>query len=107
MGAAFSGFEGGLIAIALSSLLHLPVIALVAAALILGGLIFAQSRRWIEKWDLLIIAGITLAVMLFVPVLRGALPIQQVGFLAVFAGLFAIALTALFQLIYRLLSRLT
>ena len=107
IGAAFSGFEGGVIAIALFSLLHSPVSTLVAAALILGGLIFAQSRRWVEKWDLLIIAGITLAIMLFMPALRGALPIQQVVFLAVFAGLFAIALTALFQLIYRLLSRLT
>ncbi len=103
-GAGFSGFEGGLIAIALFSLLHSPAITLVASALILGALIFAQSRRWIEKMDLLIIAGITLLLIFFVPVLQGALSIQEVAFLSVAAGLIAIALTALFRLIYKLLS---
>ena len=103
-GAAFSGFEGGLIAIALTSLLSSPVISFGASALILGGLIFAQSRRWIEKFDLLIIAGITLAIIFFLPVLQNGLTIQVVAFLAIAAGLVAIALTALFRLIYKLLS---
>lgn len=103
-GAGFSGFEGGLIAIALASLLNSSVISLGASALILGILIFAQSRRWIEKVDLLIIAGITFAIIFFVPVLRDGLTIEVVAFLALAAGLVAIALTALFRLIYRLLS---
>ena len=103
-GAAFSGFESGLIAIALTSLLQSPVIRLGDSALILGVLTFAQSRRWIEKMDLLIIAGITFSVIFFVPLLRGGFTIQVVGFLALVGGLVAIALTSLFRLIYKLLS---
>ena len=103
-GAAFSGFEGGLIAIALTSLLQSPVISLGASMLILGVLIFAQSRRWIEKMDLLIIAAITFAIIFFVPVLRDGFTIQVVAFLALAGGLVAIALTSLFRLIYKLLS---
>jgi serine/threonine-protein kinase len=107
-GAAFSGFEGGLIVIALFGLLHLPAIALGLSAVILSGLIFAQFRRWIEKMDLLIIAGVSLAIILFVPVpaLRSGLARQVIAFLSAAAGLFAIALTALFRLIYKLLSLL-
>ncbi len=103
-GAGFSGFEGGLIVIALYSLLRSPVITLGVAALILGGLIFAQTRRWVEKWDLLIIAGITLAIIFLLPILRSTISFNVVAFLALAAGLAAIALTALFRLIYKLLS---
>jgi len=45
-----------------ASLLQPSVISLGLSALILGVVIFAQSRRWIEKVDLLI-AGITLAII--------------------------------------------
>ncbi|OUL29394.1 serine/threonine protein kinase [Nostoc sp. T09] len=103
-GAAFSGFEGALIAIAGFSLLHNPIVTLSISFVILGILIFAQARRWIEKLDLLIIPGITLAIIFFVPLLRGELSIQQVLVLAVAAALVTIALTALFRLIYKLLS---
>lgn len=105
-GAAFSGFEGGLISCALFSLLKDPIITLAASALILGILIFAQTRRWIERWDLLIITAITFAPIFFVPFLSGGIGIQQVVILSVAAGLVAIALTALFRLIYKLLSLL-
>ncbi len=103
-GAAFSGFEGALIAIALSSLLKSPIITLGVSAGILGILIFAQTRRLIEKIDLLIIGGISFALISFFPFLHAALSFQQVVILAVAAGLVAIALTALFRLIYKLLS---
>jgi len=105
-GAGFSGFEGGLITIALGGLLKSSLLSLGLSALLLSALIFAQSRRWIEKWDLLIIAGITLAIVLLVPVpaLRDGLTPQPIVFLAVAGGLVAIALTALFRLIYKLLS---
>ena len=106
-GAGFSGFEGGLIAIALYSLLKSLPITLGASFLILGVLIFAQSRRWIEKADLLIIAGITFAVIFFVPLLHNELTIGLVAFLAIAAGLVAIAITALFRLIYKLLSSIS
>jgi serine/threonine protein kinase len=104
VGSAFSGFQGGLIAIALFSLLKNPIITLAASALILGGLILAQTRRWIEKFDLLIIPGITFIIIFFVPFMRGGLSIQQVILLSVGAGLVAIALTSIFRLIYKILS---
>jgi serine/threonine protein kinase len=103
-GAAFSGFEGALIAIAFFSFLPNPIITLAVAALILGGLIFAQTRRWIEGKDLLIIPGISFALIFFIPLLRRGLNIQQVIILAFAAALVTIALTALFRLIYKLLS---
>ncbi|MFN6528629.1 protein kinase domain-containing protein [Nostoc sp. ChiSLP03a] len=103
-GAAFSGFEGALIAIALFSLVKSPIVTLTTSALILGILIFAQTRRWIEKFDLLIIPTITFAIIFFVPFLRGGLDLPSVVILAVGAGLVAISLTAIFRLIYKLLS---
>ncbi|MBH8576879.1 serine/threonine protein kinase [Nostocaceae cyanobacterium CENA369] len=103
-GAAFSGFEGALIAIALLSLLHSPAITLSIAFVIVGLLVFAQTKRWIEKFDLLIIPAITFGIIFFVPFLRGSILIQQAIVLAVAAGLVAIAITALFRLIYKLLS---
>lgn len=103
-GAAFSGFEGALIAIAIFSFLPSPIITLAISAVILGGLVFAQTQRWLEGKDLLIIPGITFALIFFLPILRGALNIQQVLILAFAAALFTIALTALFRLIYKLLS---
>ncbi|MEH2299210.1 MAG: serine/threonine-protein kinase [Nostoc sp.] len=106
-GAAFSGFEGALIAIALSSLVKLPIVTFTVACVILGILIFAQTRRWIEKFDLLIIPTITFAIIYFVPFLRaGVGGIETVVFLSVAAGLVAISLTAVFRLIYKLLSLL-
>jgi len=103
-GAAFSGFEGALIAIALYSVLQSTQITLGVSALLLAVLIFAQTQRWIEKWDLLIIGGITLVIVLFIPALHKGIDMPAVAFLAVTAGLIAIALTALFRLIYKLLS---
>ncbi|MCC5636651.1 serine/threonine protein kinase [Nostoc sp. CHAB 5844] len=103
-GAAFSGFESALIAIALSSLLPSAIITLMITSVILALIIFAQTRRWIEKTDLLIIAGITFAIVFFVPFLQAGLDIQQLVILAVASSLIAIAFTTLFRLIYKLLS---
>ncbi|MGQ4649882.1 protein kinase domain-containing protein [Lyngbya aestuarii] len=104
-GAAFTGFEGALLFIAAASLLPSPGISIGLWGMIMGGLIFAQLRRLIEKIDLLIIAGITLAVVLFIPALR-ELPSVDVAVIAILAGAGAIAVTALFRLVYHLLSRL-
>jgi serine/threonine protein kinase len=103
-GAAFSGFEGALIAIALFSLVKSPIVILSVASVILGMLIFAQTRRWIEKFDLLIIPTITFAIIFFIPFFQGGIGIQTVVFLAVAASLVAISMTAVFRLIYKLLS---
>ncbi|MBR8838264.1 MAG: serine/threonine protein kinase [Stigonema ocellatum SAG 48.90 = DSM 106950] len=109
LGAGFSGFEGGLIAIALESLLNNLIITLATSALILGILIFAQTRRWIEKLDLLIILAISVSIIFFVPFLHSS--VGKTGYIYIVilplaAGLVAIALTSLFRIIYKLLSLL-
>ncbi|KAB8317248.1 serine/threonine protein kinase [Tolypothrix campylonemoides VB511288] len=100
--AAFSGFEGALITIGLLTLLKSPIITLAASSVILLGLILAQWKQWIGGSDLFIFPAITLPIVLLF--LRGSLTIQEVVILSIAAALVAIAVTALFRLIYKLLS---
>lgn len=103
-GSAFSGMMGALISIAFLSLLNSPPITFIVCAVILGILIFAQTRRWIEKWDLVIIPGITLLIIFLIPLLQGSLGIQEIVVLSIAASLITVALTSLFRLIYKILS---
>lgn len=111
LGAGFTGFEGGLLAIAVASLLGTTLVGAGFWVVLLGVLVLAQSRRWIERVDLLLLGGLTLVLVLFIPPLRAAIvPIIGNGLLTIlviagFAGLIAIATTALFRLIYVLLRR--
>jgi serine/threonine-protein kinase len=104
-GAAFTGVEAGLLFTALRIVLGVSTISIGLLIMIVGGLIFAQNRRLIQGKDLPIIVGLTLATVLFL-VIRQNIPIPWVIMSGVFAGAGAIAITALFQLIYRLLRRL-
>ncbi|NJL60511.1 MAG: serine/threonine protein kinase [Methylacidiphilales bacterium] len=106
VGAGFSGFQGGLIAIALYGLVKSQIVALFISGAILSILIYAQTKRWLERFDLLIIPTITFAIIYFFPTLQASLGIQTVVVLSVAAGLVSIALTSLFRLIYRLLSEI-
>jgi serine/threonine-protein kinase len=90
---------------ALRIVLGVSTISIGLLIIIVGGLIFAQNRRLIEGKDLPIMVGLTLATVLFLAI-RQNIPIPWVMMSAVFAGAGAIAITALFQLIYRLLRRL-
>ncbi len=103
-GSAFSGFQGALISIAFLGLLKSPFVTLVACAVVLGTIIFAQTRRWIEKCDLVIIPAITLSIIFFIPLLQGELGIQEIIVLSLAASLITVALTSLFRIIYKLLS---
>ena len=103
-GSAFSGMMGALISIAFFSLIKSPAVTFIVCAVILGTIIFAQTRRWIEKWDLVIIPAITLSIIFFIPLLRGELGIQGVIVLSLAASLITVALTSLFRLIYKILS---
>ncbi|PSB25778.1 protein kinase domain-containing protein [Stenomitos frigidus] len=112
--AAFTGFEGGLLAIALMSLLGTSIVSGGFWIVLLAGLVFLQSRRTIERVDLLITAGITLAIVLFVSPLHrlavyfaslfGGNVLLTVVAIAVATSLGAIAVTALFRIIFNLLS---
>lgn len=101
-GAGFSGLEGGLIAIALMTLIKSQPISLGISVIVISVMIFAQFRRWVGGSDLIIFPVITLPIVLFF--LRGSLTIPQVLFYAVIASLISIAVTSLFRLIYKVLS---
>ncbi|MEB3829955.1 serine/threonine protein kinase [Phormidium sp. CCY1219] len=105
-GAAFTGFEGGLLLIVLSSLNLSALISTGAWVVVLSGLILAQSRRWIEKYDLLILAIATFAIVVAIPSLRSAFAWQAIFLLPLFAGSCAIAVSALFRLLQKFLSRI-
>jgi serine/threonine-protein kinase len=105
-GAAFTGFEGALLLIALTSLPLAPGLKVGLWGMIMGGLIYAEFRRIIERFDFLIIGGITLAVVIFFSGLRQGFPPQVVIVISVLAGAGAIAVTTLFRIIYLILSRL-
>ncbi len=102
--AAFIGFQGALLYISLTSMLSVSGISLGIFGMTMGGLIFAQTRRLIEKIDLVILAGITSTVVAFVPALQGSLDIQSVFIIATISAAGAISITAFFRLIYQLLS---
>ena len=122
--AAFLGFEGSLIGIAATSLIPATSLSTGITGMAIAGMIFAQVRRVIEKWDFLIIAGISLIPFFFLPILHKSsvtaplqavlsvsAPIFQNPFfvillIASFGALGLIAIVALFRLIYQLLTSL-
>lgn len=107
--AAFTGFEGALLYIALTSLVTFNLgtnIIIGIWGMTLGGLIFAQIRRIIEKVDFLIIAGITATIIYFIPLLQGYLAIESILIIGVMSAAGVMGVVALFRLIYQLLSRL-
>lgn len=101
--AAFTGFEGTLLVIALNSLV--PSAGIVIAFMILGGLVLALFKKVIEGRDLPILAAITLAFLL-IPQLQGSLSFPEIAIIAVMAAIGAIAITAFFRLIYQIILRL-
>jgi len=107
LGAAFTGFEGALIAIALLALLKNAIFTGVITCVILAGLIFVQVKRWIEKFGLLIIPVITLAILSgliqYIAIFHG-MSIQVAIIQATAAGLISVATVLLFRLINTLLS---
>ncbi|TRU94558.1 MAG: serine/threonine protein kinase [Microcystis wesenbergii Mw_QC_S_20081001_S30D] len=101
--AAFTGFEGTLLVIALNSLV--PSVGIIIAFMILGGLVLALFKKVIEGKDIPIIAAITLAFLL-IPQLQGTLSFPEIAIIAVMAAIGAIAITAFFRLIYQIILRL-
>lgn len=104
--AAFTGFEGAILATSLISIFSVSGISLGILGATVAGLIYAQTRRIIEKIDLVIIAGISGAIVYFVPLLQGGFTIGTILIVATMSSAGAIAITALFRLIYQILARL-
>ncbi|MFN6501461.1 MAG: hypothetical protein RMX65_031335 [Nostoc sp. DedQUE01] len=105
----FTGFEGGLLLIAIISLFGTSLISTGFWILIFVGFIFCQYRQIISQNHLLITALTTLIVILLIPSLRTWLPIPSnlsneltVFLLAILAGFLASFVIFLFQLIDKL-----
>ncbi|MGJ3252256.1 MAG: protein kinase domain-containing protein [Elainellaceae cyanobacterium] len=115
-GAAFTGFEFGIGAIAMFSLLGITPISLGVILIISLGLIVAQIRGILEGSDLPILAVLTLVAAVAFEVfgnfsilssLQGlANPYVAIVFIAVMAGLMFMAISILFLLVYRVISSL-
>ncbi|KAI9133297.1 serine/threonine-protein kinase [Acaryochloris sp. CCMEE 5410] len=104
-GAAFTGFEGGLLAVALTSFLGTTLVSGGFWLGLVAVLVYCQLQQWIERVDLVIIAGLTLLIIFFVPALQGGNPIQSILLLGVVSGLVLMTLSLVFRLIYGVLSQ--
>ncbi|MBW4441569.1 MAG: protein kinase [Plectolyngbya sp. WJT66-NPBG17] len=110
--ALFTGFESGILAIALVSLLGTTTISAGFWVALVGILIVAQLWRFIEKVDFLILAVISVLIVGFVGQLnwaggfvRAGNPFLNILVIAGFTGLAVLAIALLFRLIYKLVSR--
>lgn len=106
-GAAFFGFEVGLVAIATLSVLGLSVVSFGILAIAALALLMLQLRQVIENIDLVILAGLSLGLALIAQFVFGfvdALILLIV--LPMMAGLLCLAGAILFFLIYRILMRI-
>ncbi|TVQ57919.1 MAG: serine/threonine protein kinase [Spirulina sp. DLM2.Bin59] len=116
---AFTGFEGALLFMIIVSLIDaINPISIGLWGMAMGGLIYSQFRRLLEKWDFAILAVITVVLLNFVPWLNrsealgavlgglGLSGLMGYLFLAVFAAAIVVLITALFRLIYQLLTSL-
>lgn len=103
--AGFTGYEATLLALALEQFITSPGVGMGLWGGAMGLLVYAQYKRWIEKVDLMIIAGITLAIAVFL--FRRSPELQRLLILPVLVGAVLIAITALFRLIYQLIARFT
>jgi serine/threonine-protein kinase len=114
--AAFTGFEGSLLAIALKSFLPTVADGIIVAVVVglMAGLVFVLNRRLLEGKDLPIFAVISLLLVMFVSPLHKSLSSGIFGFstlmaialVAIVSALVAVAVTTFFRLIYQLFSLL-
>lgn len=100
----FVGFEAGLGAIALFSLLGTTLITTGSWLILLVLLMLIQTRAVLKPLYLGAIAAVTLLLVLFMPGLQGGISWLQIVAIALTLGLVAIAVTLLFQIVYRLLG---
>ena len=103
--AAFTGFEGALLTVGITSWLAVSPESIGLVGAIMGGIVFALYRRAIEKVDLVILALITAGVVAFIPKFHGALNAPTVVIIAIVSAAAAIAIVSFFRLVYQLLSR--
>ncbi len=107
--AAFTGFEGGVLAclgVALFKVFNFnPIFLLMIGLGVFTGLIFAQYQRWVEAgFDFIIIPFISIGILYFILLkLPSFMILMIVPFII---AIFAVAVTALFRLVYLMLQRI-
>jgi hypothetical protein len=108
-GAAFSGAQGGLLAIGLLSLFGTTILGGGAWLALVLLMIVAQSQRWIEGMDFGIFLGVSLLLIAAIGPLRSVLGgnLTIVLVVTLMAGAAGVAAMATFQLLYQLLQGLS
>jgi serine/threonine-protein kinase len=106
---AFIGFETTLLSIVFASIIPNFTLAIVSANVGFLLIIITVYLRIIEKIDLMLIAGISLAITWFVPLLHNVLitysfPQFYLIILPIFTAIICVAIATLFRLIYQILS---
>lgn len=108
-----TGFDGVVLAIATSYFMGKTGISYLVWLFTTGGLVWAEYRGWLKLSHLFIINFITLVLVLLIPDLRTAITsfvgaqntVVMILFIGIFAGIMAMGLTLIWQLIYNLFSR--
>ncbi|MDJ1183470.1 serine/threonine-protein kinase [Roseofilum casamattae] len=101
----FTGFESVVLALGLTNWLGVTGLSLGLWGALMGGLVYAQFRRWIERVDLAIVGGVSLALLLLVPALRGDLPLDTIALLPICVGAALALIMTLIRLVLRILFR--
>ena len=99
----FTGFESVVLALGLTNWLGVTGLSLGLWGAVMGGLVYAQFRRWIERVDLAIVGGVSLALLLLVPALRGDLPLDTIALLPICVGAALALIMTLIRLMLRIL----
>lgn len=97
----FTGFESVVLALGLTNLFGMTGIGMLLWGGVMGLLVYAQFRRWIERMDLAILAMISWGILLWVPPVRGSQPLDVILIIPVCVG----AGLGLFMSIFRLISQ--
>ncbi len=108
--AAFTGVEGAVCYIALTSISPSYPIAIGLWGMSLGGLIYLQYRQRLEIVELLIIAIISLVIVCLIPDLNNIIQNREMAIIIVilaslFGGVVWMALTAIFRPLYQKFSK--
>lgn len=102
--AGFTGYEGGLIFVALSSIFSNITLVIPLGVIIIVAMIFGLWKRIIEGKDLLIFAVLS-SLVLLIPIFQHNFNYPQIIAISVFSGVIAIMVTSFFRLIYQLVSK--
>lgn len=100
-GAGFTGFEGFLVYLALTSWLAVSATSLASVGIIISGIIWLLSRRAIKPIDLTIFATASAIVVIFVPQFQGSLNVPTIIVSAMGLAVVAIVIAILLRFLFK------